>query len=101
MAWEKRGNHHYYYRKRREGKRVISEYLGTGDIARLISVLDRDEQMECQYKRDRLRKHKGNAMELTRNVNQLSVAVNGLLRATLLISGYHPHKGQWRRIRDE
>ncbi len=32
MGWEKRGNKQYYYRKRREGDRVVSEYL-TADEA--------------------------------------------------------------------
>jgi hypothetical protein len=101
MAWEKRGNNRYYYRKRREGKRIISEYVGRGDVAQLISAIDLDERMEHQYKKEQLKKYKSDVHQLNRNVDQVSMAINGFLRATLLISGFHPHKGQWRKIRDE
>ncbi len=33
MPWESRGDNRYYYRKRREGRRVLSEYLAPGATA--------------------------------------------------------------------
>ena len=33
MAWEERNGKSYYYQKRREGDRVVSEYIGTGELA--------------------------------------------------------------------
>jgi hypothetical protein len=57
--------------------------------------------MEHQYKKEQLKKYKSDVHQLNRDVDQVSMAINGFLRATLLISGFHPHKGQWRRIRYE
>lgn len=41
MAWEKRSHGGMYYvRKRRDGGRVVSQYLGAGQMARLAAELD-------------------------------------------------------------
>lgn len=100
MGWEKRGNGVYYYRKKRNGKHVRSEYYGTGMSAYLISELDKEEKMERQYNNEKLKKHKGEVEKMNREVDLLTNTVNGFLHATLLTSGYHEHKGQWRKIRN-
>ena len=49
MAWEARGNKSYYYRKRRIGRRVVSEYVGSSETAELIAgmdVLDQEQRQE-------------------------------------------------------
>lgn len=101
MGWEKRGNSKYYYRKRRNGSRVVSEYIGTGLPAYLSMELDREEKMEATYKREKLRAYKREALAIDQEVLNYTRAVNGVLRALLLMSGYHPHKGSWRRKRNE
>lgn len=48
MAWEVRNGNRYYYRSRREGDQVIREYIGNGEAAELLALLDsieRDEKM--------------------------------------------------------
>ena len=37
MGWERRGNKVYYYEKKRQGKRVVSVYLGRDDLAELLA----------------------------------------------------------------
>ena len=100
MGWEKRGHHLYYYRKRREGKRVISEYVGRGELAEAIATLDALNRHEQEGERAALRDER----EAQRDVDQVIDAAEELLRvvtgAVLLASGYHRHKGQWRRRRD-
>ncbi len=46
MAWEKRNGRSYYYRIEREGKRVRSVYIGSGETARLIAQFDQIERAE-------------------------------------------------------
>jgi len=48
MGWEKRGNNLYYYRKKRDGDRIVSEYVGNGRMAQRISVEDREERERKQ-----------------------------------------------------
>ncbi|MFY9226864.1 MAG: hypothetical protein WAQ98_29580 [Blastocatellia bacterium] len=37
MGWERRGNKVYYYEKKRQGKKVVSVYLGRDDLAELLA----------------------------------------------------------------
>ena len=49
MAFENRHGNSYYYRKKRDGNRVISEYLGCGELAYLIAQFD---EIECEKRRN-------------------------------------------------
>jgi hypothetical protein len=87
MAWEKRGNGLYYYRKRREGQRVISEYIGAGEFAQAIATLDaldRErrllEWLEYQDKRTELETDR----DFGREVDEVCVAIRTLTTAALL-----------------
>ena len=100
MGWENRGNGLYDYRKRRDGNRVASEYVGKGISAYLLMELDIEERMEGDYKRAQWNKQRS-AVKRTNSDNELlTEIINGYVRAVLLTSGYHPHKGQWRRVRN-
>ncbi len=41
MGWEERNGRLYYYEKRREGRRVVSQYVGTGTFAEACAVLNK------------------------------------------------------------
>jgi hypothetical protein len=101
MGWERRGNGLYYYNKKREGKRVVSQYIGTGFSAGLISIMDQEKRKERGLARTQWKKEKTEIRKLEIDIEQLGMAIRGVVRATLLTSGYHPHKGQWRKTRDE
>jgi hypothetical protein len=100
MAWEPRGTKLYYYRKKREGNRVISEYVGNGPSATLFSDLDRKDHEENVQTQARWRVQKLEFKEIEAEIEELNEIVCELVRATLLSSGYHPHKGQWRKKRN-
>ena len=100
MAWEQRGNNLYYYCKRRNGKHVSSEYVGGGPLGRLISDLDQEERNERKQTRSQWQKKKQEVKSVEVDLAQLNEMTMSLVRAALLTSGYHPHKGQWRRIRN-
>lgn len=100
MGLETRGGRSYYYRKRRIGDRVVSEYVGAGETARLIAVLE-----DLERDREDLRRHDEKAE--TDHVDAMIAAQQryGDLTAELatvafLLAGYHMHHGQWRKERD-
>ena len=41
MAWEERNGNQYYYRKRRQGNRVVSEYVGKGAWIHAVATLEK------------------------------------------------------------
>ena len=51
MRFETRRGNLYYYRKRREGGRVVSEYVGGGVVAGLSARLDAAERAEGEASR--------------------------------------------------
>ncbi len=51
MGWEDRGGNRYYYRKRWEGGRCISEYLGAGATAELLSACEAYRRAEAAQQR--------------------------------------------------
>ena len=100
MAWERRGRRLYYYRKRREGKRVVSEYVGTGLLAELAAECDGLDRQEQEAERAARRAEREAQLEIDRTIDAAGEAVRTLTGAVLLANGYHLHKGQWRKRRD-
>lgn len=101
MSWETRGNNKYFYRKRRENGRVVSEYVGSGDVAEFIAAVAevtramREEQhRQWQISRDA-------DISIDRQLLQTARIVRLMQRATLIASGCHTHRRQWRRSRRE
>ena len=95
MAWEKRGNKRYYYRKRRQGGRVVSEYVGAGELAETCAQLDALERQLRQAERQRLQELRA----LDAQLNHVCDLIRALTYAALLTTGHHTHKGQWRKKR--
>lgn len=97
MAWENRGENRYYYRKRRINGRVVSEYIGAGILAELTADLDEAAQAERQAEREARRQEREQVQALDSQLAQVDELTRALVRASLLLAGYHPHKRQWRR----
>ena len=98
MTWQKRGNRrYYYYRKRRQGDRVISEYVGAGQLAETEAALDNLERQIRRAQRRRRQEHRA----LDAQVNQICDLIRILTDSVLLINDYHTHKGQWRKKRND
>lgn len=100
MGWELRNGRRYYYRKIRRGKRVISEYVGMGAFAEILSQLDDIDRAREIAANVAWRNEKNLDKKLNHEICQLTEIINGMARASLLVSGYHSHKGQWRQIRN-
>lgn len=92
MAW-KNG---YYYRNRREGKRVISEYIGGGPVASLVAELDAHERRQAEQEAARWREFVAEQTAVDQRLAELGMQLNELVDAALKASGYHSHHGEWR-----
>jgi hypothetical protein len=101
MAWENRGNRQYYYQKRRVGGRVVSEYVGFGYMGDLAAQLDASERRKQRVQRERLRREQVAQDDLDEQLDEVGRQIIDLVTAVLLVSGYHTHKRQWRRRRDD
>jgi hypothetical protein len=99
MGWEKRGNGRYFYRKRREGRHVVSEYVGGGSDAELLSKLLGITSDKAMTERQALRKQREEIEALDAELERACSLVDALIEATLLANGFHKHKGEWRRKR--
>ncbi len=100
MGWETRGNARYYYRKRREGRRVVSEYT-PNEFGSLAATLDAERQAEHEQQRraERIEHEKIRTMNAV--MNQMNELVGVAVNSALIAGGYHRHKGQWRKKRYE
>jgi predicted nucleic acid-binding protein len=100
MAWKTVNGRRYYYRSKREGGRVVTEYVGTGEVARLLSQLDtidRDER-EAERQAERAERERFDAED--RAVAVWCKDVEAVARVALGAAGYHRHKrGEWRQRR--
>jgi hypothetical protein len=90
----------YYTRSRREGGRVVREYIGSGPVAELVAEADRAAREEREAAAMRERREREKLEALAAPVLELSDAADILARAHLIAAGYHRHKGEWRRARN-
>jgi len=79
---------------------VSSEYVGGGPLAKLVSDLDHEERNEQKQTRAKWQRQKQEVRSVESDLAQLHEMTTSLIKASLLISGYHPHKGQWRKKRN-
>jgi len=101
MGWEQRGGGMYYYRKRREGDRIVSEYVGSGPLAELASTFDDLAREKRSLRRKRMQQEREAIRAVDAKVEEICSMVRALTCGALLSAGYHTHKGQWRRKRNE
>jgi hypothetical protein len=99
MAWEKRGGQSYYYRSVRDGERVRKVYLGSGIFGELAARRDEEKRERQAAERDCEREELGYLEALAAPVLEIEEAAEVLTHAALVASGYHRHKGEWRRER--
>ena len=99
MALETRKNRSYYYRKERRGRRVHSVYAGAGEIAHLLSSLDesRAEEERCKRTLKQMERERLEAEDAP--IRNACSMIETLMSAALISTGFHAHKGQWRRKR--
>jgi hypothetical protein len=102
MSWETRGDHGpYYTRSTKRGGRIVREYVGCGDVAVIIAQADalKWEERQAQLAERQEKRAQDEALEA--EIDEFCRLVEAAARAALLAAGYHPHKGQWRRRREQ
>lgn len=101
MAWERRSHGgSYSMRKRRDGGRVISQYLGAGPAARLAAELDTVERRARASKRREVQRQQQQSKELDAEVGEACRDIETALQAELVAAGFHlHHRGEWRKRR--
>ena len=99
MGWEKRHKSRYYYRKRREGKKVVSRYVGKGETANNAALMDDvDRDAKAKLKED-TKKNLQEDKLLQEEICKFSAFADGVVGTVLLLSGFHKRKGEWRKRR--
>ncbi len=95
MAW-KNG---YYYHNKRQGKRVVTEYIGSGYPALLAEQLTERARQEAKAKLKEWQAIKDEQQRLDRMVADFGKLADAMAAAALLLSGYHQSRRKWRKKR--
>lgn len=103
MGWESRGGaRRYYTRSKRVAGRVVREYVGRGSSAELAAELDAARRA-ARADRDAVgRAERTLVAAVDHAASAADAAIDALLRANLILAGYHRHRrGEWRRRRGD
>ncbi len=96
MAW-KNG---YFYINKRQGKRVVTEYIGSGYQALLAEQLTERARREAERTRREWEAIKDEQKRLDAIVGDFGKLADAMADAALLLSGHRQHKrGEWRKKR--
>ncbi len=97
MNRDKRG---YWYKSYREGDKVHRQYLGKGERAEamgLIEALEREKHEEGAWM---AKEEMAELAELDSELKTVAEAIELLVHAAMLAAGYHRHnRGEWRKQR--
>lgn len=99
MALEYRNGKPYYYRKIRKGKKVISEYVGSGEVARLTAELDKTKVFFRKIRKLTISNEKAIHDLADGEIKLLEKSISELFTQVAINNGYHQHKRQWRKKR--
>ena len=100
MPWKRRGDRLYFYRSRREGCRVVQDYVGRGAAAGLVANLIAEERVKRTGARKKCQEAQRRYADMDRTVERACGAVQSVVTGTLEAAGFHQHhRGEWRRRR--
>jgi len=101
--WERRERGgSYYTRSRKEGGRVVRQYVGGGLLGELAARMDAEGRRRREEREAAQREERERLDALVAPVEELCEAAEVIARAALLASGYHRHnRGEWRKRREQ
>ena len=99
--WERRERGGLYYtRSRKEGGRVIREYVGGGVLGELAARMDAEERRRREEEAAAWREERERLERLTGLLDAFCEDVETVTRAAMIAAGFRRHKrGEWRRRR--
>jgi len=101
MGVEERKGRIYYYKKKRIGHRVVSEYVGGGSLV-LHAARQAEERTAAAAAAQKLDKRKRQElMKIESEIDHIFRWIEALSSSELILDGYHQHKGEWRKRRNE
>jgi hypothetical protein len=103
MAWheKQRGpKGGYYYRSKRVNGRSVKVYVGRGPDAELAARLDERERQDRRTEREVQLAEQVRLAAADLALQEARVLADLLVRATLILRGYHLHRDEWRRRRE-
>ena len=100
--WERRERGGpYYTRSRREGGRVVREYIGGGVLGEIAALEDEYERRRRQEEAALWKEERQRLDDLTAPVEELCEAAEVLAHAALVAAGFRRHnRGEWRKRRE-
>jgi hypothetical protein len=101
VGWKYINGREYYYRCEREGGQVTTTYLGRGELGLVAEILDAEERAEREAEREERRAEREEAEAEERAVAAWFDGVQAVADAAMVVAGFHNHKGQWRRRREQ
>src|SRR5436189_258957 len=102
MAWETRGNRRYYYQSERVYGRVVKQYVGSGEVAELIDVVNLDKQAARDAERAKVRAERDELSRLESVLVSLGDFADAAAEEAMRAAGYHRIKrGPWRKCRGQ
>jgi hypothetical protein len=101
--WETRnGKGQYYIRPRREGGRIVREYIGAGIWGEYWAAQDAEARSERAERAAALSTEVDKLVELDKLVAAYAATVELVAREALVAAGYRRHeRGEWRKTRGQ
>ena len=101
MAWERRTRGgRYYTQSRREGGRVIRDYVGSGIKGELAAAQDAARRAARRERAEAWNRERARLEAMDRAVAELDESAGSVVTVSLLLAGYHRHhRGNWRKRR--
>jgi hypothetical protein len=101
--WERRERGGLYYtRSRKEGGRVVREYIGGGVLGEIAALQDEYERRQREVEAASEKEKRERLEGIMAPIDELCEAAEVLARAALVAAGYRRHKrGEWRKSRDQ
>ena len=97
MGWE-RGR--YYTRSRKINGRVVREYVGGGEAGDLCARLDAIKREQLTAETHAFQSLREDLTERDALLEKLGKQCDELIRAAMVVAGFHCHnRGKWRRKR--
>lgn len=96
MGWEFRGTNRYFYRVRRQGNRVLKEYVGAGEKGMLAAAQDAEVRELADVMKRRNREQDQSLLAMDADQREIDSLTELLLTAELLCHGWKKHHGSWR-----